>query len=70
MLKSYNGAILLYRQTGSGKTFTMLGDLKNKSKYGIITHSIDYIFKQLDIIIEKEQFIKYTIKFDLIIPYI
>ena len=53
-MKGYNGTIFAYGQTGSGKTFTMVGDFNNKSKGGIIPRSINYIYKEMNKIINEE----------------
>ena len=44
-LDGFNINIFAYGQTGSGKTFTMEGDLSSPEKYGIVTRSVDRIFK-------------------------
>ncbi|VDO36573.1 unnamed protein product [Brugia timori] len=44
VLKGYNGTILAYGQTGTGKTFTMLG---NKNCPGIIPNSFAHIFDHI-----------------------
>ncbi|MCO5570926.1 hypothetical protein L7F22_024656 [Adiantum nelumboides] len=44
VLCSYNGTILAYGQSGSGKTFTMSGDPKNPLHRGIIPRAIQRIF--------------------------
>lgn len=41
----YNGTILCYGQTSSGKTFTMEGDFEDHDKKGIIPRSLDFIFE-------------------------
>ena len=46
VLKGYNGTIFAYGQTGTGKTYTMVGDFKNQENKGIIPRSFDYIFEQ------------------------
>ena len=46
VLKGYNGTIFAYGQTGTGKTYTMVGDFKNQKDKGIIPHAFDYIFEQ------------------------
>ncbi|KAL4466865.1 hypothetical protein ABPG74_010462 [Tetrahymena malaccensis] len=65
-LKGYNSTILAYGSTGSGKTFTIIGDetieskilksnfqdsFEQKDKYGILPRSIQTIYDEL----EKEQ---------------
>jgi hypothetical protein len=41
VLKGYNGTIFAYGQTGTGKTYTMVGDFENDVYKGIIPRSID-----------------------------
>jgi hypothetical protein len=47
VLKGYNGTIFAYGQTGTGKTYTMVGDYKDKINRGIIPRSFDYIFETI-----------------------
>lgn len=49
-LDGYNGTILTYGQTSSGKTFTMMGDNDTK---GIVEMSIDDIFDRINELSEK-----------------
>jgi len=44
VLEGYNGTIFAYGQTGTGKTFTMVGEKFIPEKYGIIPRSLEYIF--------------------------
>lgn len=44
VLMGYNGTILAYGQTGTGKTFTMLGDCVAPELKGIIPNSFAHIF--------------------------
>lgn len=44
VVEGFDGTILAYGQTGSGKTHTMMGDLDNEEKHGIIPQSIHTIF--------------------------
>ncbi|KAH7425222.1 hypothetical protein KP509_11G045000 [Ceratopteris richardii] len=44
VLCGYNGTVMAYGQSGSGKTFTMSGDPKNSLHQGIIPRSIQRIF--------------------------
>lgn len=50
VLKGFNGTIFAYGQTGTGKTFTMLGDYlskgSNDSKMGIIPRALTQIFSE------------------------
>ena len=36
VFNGYNGTIIAYGPTGSGKTYSMFGDLKNKELNGMI----------------------------------
>ncbi|KRX09676.1 P-loop containing nucleoside triphosphate hydrolase [Pseudocohnilembus persalinus] len=44
VLSGFNGTIFAYGPTGSGKTYTMFGDLNNKEKMGIIPRLAEDIF--------------------------
>ena len=50
VINGFNGTIFAYGQTGTGKTFTMLGDYLSKggdnTKMGIIPRSLDQIFQE------------------------
>jgi kinesin family member 3A len=43
VLEGYNGTILAYGQTGTGKTYTMVGDSDSQTK-GIIPNTFAHIF--------------------------
>ncbi|VDK65374.1 unnamed protein product, partial [Cylicostephanus goldi] len=47
VLKGYNGTIFAYGQTGTGKTFTMTGDLERAELQGIIPNSFAHIFDHI-----------------------
>ncbi|VDM64601.1 unnamed protein product [Angiostrongylus costaricensis] len=47
VLKGYNGTIFAYGQTGTGKTFTMTGDLDRPELQGIIPNSFAHIFDHI-----------------------
>lgn len=53
VLEGYNGTIFAYGQTGTGKTYTMVGDLlrgaEENAKRGIIPRSLEYIFSKAQI---------------------
>ena len=51
VLEGYNGTIFAYGQTGTGKTYTMEGDISSEENKGIILHAFDHIFAH----ISKEQ---------------
>ncbi len=44
VLDGYNGTIFAYGQTGTGKTYTMVGEFKDQKNRGIIPRAFDYIF--------------------------
>eukprot|EP00727_Mastigamoeba_balamuthi_P007577 m51a1_g344 putative kinesin-like protein kif9 (890) ;mRNA; r:533624-536787 len=46
-LEGYNGTILVYGQTGAGKTFTMSGTAESYSHRGIIPRAITHIFREV-----------------------
>ena len=46
-MKGYNGTIFAYGQTGTGKTYTMVGDFEHKTNRGIIPRAFDYIFEKV-----------------------
>ncbi|CAI4232337.1 unnamed protein product [Auanema sp. JU1783] len=47
VLQGYNGTIFAYGQTGTGKTFTMAGDLDEPELRGIIPNSFAHIFDHI-----------------------
>uniref|UniRef100_A0A8R1DPF9 Kinesin-like protein n=1 Tax=Caenorhabditis japonica TaxID=281687 RepID=A0A8R1DPF9_CAEJA len=47
VLKGYNGTIFAYGQTGTGKTYTMAGDLEAIELRGIIPNSFAHIFDHI-----------------------
>lgn len=44
VLNGYNCTIFAYGQTGTGKTYTMEGELEDIDKKGIIPRSVQYIY--------------------------
>jgi len=48
VMEGYNCTVFAYGQTGTGKTFTMEGDLDNEEMAGIIPRSISRIFSTLE----------------------
>ncbi|CAM9257796.1 unnamed protein product [Lampetra planeri] len=47
VLQGFNGTIFAYGQTGTGKTYTMLGDSREPDKKGIIPNSFQHIFTHI-----------------------
>ncbi len=47
VLDGYNGTVLAYGQTSSGKTYTMQGEMEELSKQGIIPRMISHVFKYI-----------------------
>eukprot|EP00826_Nyctotherus_ovalis_P000843 TRINITY_DN10057_c0_g3_i2.p1 TRINITY_DN10057_c0_g3~~TRINITY_DN10057_c0_g3_i2.p1 ORF type:complete len:865 (-),score=328.92 TRINITY_DN10057_c0_g3_i2:560-3154(-) len=47
VLEGFNGTILTYGQTSSGKTFTMQGDLDSEHYKGIIPRMVDTVFEKI-----------------------
>ena len=47
VLDGYNGTIFTYGQTGTGKTYTMVGQFEDNELKGIIPRSFDYMFKKI-----------------------
>jgi kinesin family protein 3/17 len=47
VLEGYNGTIFAYGQTGTGKTFSMVGDRDKKELRGIIPNAFDHIFSYI-----------------------
>lgn len=41
VLNGYNGTIFTYGPTGSGKTYTMFGELSNEEKKGMVPRAAD-----------------------------
>ena len=44
VLDGYNGTVLAYGQTSSGKTYTMEGLIDDESKMGVIPRMINHVF--------------------------
>lgn len=66
VLKGYNGTIFAYGQTGTGKTFTMVGDFQDESQRGVIPRSFEYLFKM----IKQDKEFKYNISISFIQIYL
>ena len=48
VVEGYNGTILAHGETGSGKTYTIQGNLAEKDQYGIIPRAAEEIFKTIE----------------------
>ena len=47
VLNGYNGTVLAYGQTSSGKTYTMQGEMESPQTQGIIPRMITHVFKYI-----------------------
>ena len=47
VLDGYNGTVLAYGQTSSGKTYTMQGEMDEEGRQGIIPRMINHVFKHI-----------------------
>ena len=53
VLEGYNGTIFAYGQTGTGKSFTINGIVKDPAQKGIVPRSFETIFKSIQSDIRK-----------------
>ena len=65
VLDGYNGTVLAYGQTSSGKTYTVQGDMSSESSYGIIPRMISHVFN----FIHEQDGTEFTIKVSMIEIY-
>ena len=65
VLDGYNGTVLAYGQTSSGKTYTMQGNLSSESTMGIIPRMINHVFDY----IHKQEGTEFTLKVSMIEIY-
>ena len=66
IMAGYNGTILTYGQSGSGKTYTMYGeDIFDENKKGIIPRIVSEIFKRM----EKIEDVDFTVKLSVMEIY-
>ena len=66
IMAGYNGTILTYGQSGSGKTYTMYGeDIFDENKKGIIPRIVCEIFKRM----EKIEDVDFTVKLSVLEIY-
>ena len=66
VLSGYNGTIFAYGQTGTGKTYTMVGEFSDEINKGIIPRAFDYIFEN----VKQDKEHKYNIKISFIQIYL
>jgi len=57
VLAGYNATIFAYGQTGTGKTYTMEGDIVDEVKKGIIPRSVQKLFEGVQ---EADENIEFT----------
>ena len=62
VLAGFNGTILAYGQTCSGKTHTMIGDLTSEDQKGIVPRSMVHVFDRISSINFGEKKIEFSIK--------
>ena len=58
VLQGFNCTVFAYGQTGTGKTYTMEGDISSEDKKGIIPRAVDTIFQRLEARAESEFSVK------------
>ena len=67
MLEGFNGTVLAYGQTASGKTHTMVGhDLNDQSSAGVIPRMVKTVFERIETSSEE---IEFTVKVSMIEIY-
>jgi len=66
VLDGYNGTVLAYGQTSSGKTYTMQGEMGLADTMGIIPRMIEHVFKFIK---EQNSFSEFTLKVSMIEIY-
>lgn len=54
VLEGFNGTIFAYGQTGTGKTYTMEGDISSEEDKGITLHAFDHIFAYISSVKDRE----------------
>ncbi len=66
VLEGFNGTVLAYGQTSSGKTFTMQGDIDSDIYRGIIPRMVETIFES---IMQASESMEFTVKASMIEIY-
>ena len=66
VLKGYNGTLFAYGQTGTGKTFTMEGDIKSETNKGITPRTFTQI---IDYVTNSPQSIEYLVRISFLEIY-
>jgi len=66
VLEGFNGTILTYGQTSSGKTFTMQGDLDSENFKGIIPRMVDTVFEKIE---QSSESMEFTVKASMLEIY-
>eukprot|EP00824_Muranothrix_gubernata_P004359 TRINITY_DN15540_c0_g1_i1.p1 TRINITY_DN15540_c0_g1~~TRINITY_DN15540_c0_g1_i1.p1 ORF type:complete len:662 (-),score=156.44 TRINITY_DN15540_c0_g1_i1:430-2196(-) len=66
VLEGFNGTILAYGQTSSGKTHTMQGDIDSEEHMGIIPRMVRYVFDRIE---SASQNMEFTITVSMIEIY-
>ncbi|CDW85408.1 kinesin motor domain-containing protein [Stylonychia lemnae] len=75
VIEGFNGTVMVYGQTGAGKTFTMNGSTQNYKYRGVIPRAITQVFQEIGSRFEQEFTVKVSyleiyneLMFDLISP--
>jgi len=66
VLQGFNGTILAYGQTSSGKTFTMQGEIDSPELKGLIPRIVDTIFDKID---QASESMEFTVKASMLEIY-
>ena len=66
VLNGFNGTVLAYGQTSSGKTYTMQGNIDDPLSQGIIPRMVKYIFEKIESSPEEMEF---TVKVSMVEIY-
>jgi hypothetical protein len=47
-MRGINGTVFAYGQTGTGKTYSMIGDSSTEDKKGIIPRALQDVFEEIN----------------------